>query len=131
MDRPGWPRTTPDQIFVNPGWSGAVLGVFELRQSKICRQLLLLPAALRIAPAPSRNNYGWGRRHHEITMVLLRIVTDRHGSTTDRPGPFPQRYGRATDHPRTVPAALCTTPVALRTVSVICEPSRITTDCPG
>ncbi len=54
---------------------------------------------------------------HEITMVLLWIVTDHHGSTMD--------------HPRTVPAVLCTTPVALRTVSVICEPSQITTDCPG
>ncbi len=128
----GPPRMAPDQIFVDPGWSGAVLGVFFLLPTvEICRRLLLLPAALRIAPAQSRNNYGWGRRHHKITTVLLRIVMDRHGSTTNRPGPYPQHYGCATNHPRTVPAALCTAPLALRTVSVICEPSQITTDCPG
>ena len=53
---PGWPQTAPDQIFVNPGWSGTVLGVFFAPTVKICRRLLLLPAVLRIAPAPSRNN---------------------------------------------------------------------------
>ncbi len=95
-DGPGPPRIKSLSIRGGPGPSWVFFFFFFAPTVEICRRLLLLPAALRIAPAPSRNNYGWGRWHHEITTVLLRIVMDRHGSTTD--------------HPRTVPAALCTTP---------------------
>ncbi len=56
----GWPRTAPDQIFVNPVWSEAVLGVlfffFLLRQSKF------------VDSSSSRQHYKLLRHRHGIIM---------------------------------------------------------------